>query len=68
LAARHDFRADILLHDGGDVADWRSLAGVVEIRRPVNNPPPVEECQREKCRRRDSTRAVIMFYRSYVLV
>jgi len=40
LAARHDCRSAIVLHDGGDVAeDRRSLAGVVEMCRPVNNPP-----------------------------
>ena len=32
----------MVLHDGGDVADWRALAGVFEIFRPVNNPPPTE--------------------------
>jgi len=29
----------IILHDGGDVWQWRALAGVVEICRPVNSPP-----------------------------
>ena len=39
LAVRHERRAAIVLHDVGDVSDWRSLAGVVEICCPVNNPP-----------------------------
>jgi len=42
LVARHKFHSAIVLQDGGDVADWRSLAGVVEICRPVNNPPPAD--------------------------
>jgi len=32
-------RYRIVLHDGGDVSDWRALAGVFEICRPVNNSP-----------------------------
>jgi len=27
------------LHDGGDVSDWRALAGVFGICCSVNNPP-----------------------------
>jgi len=42
LAARHESRAAIVLHDGGDVSDWRLLAGVFEICHPVNNSPPTE--------------------------
>jgi len=42
LAARHDCCAPLsyrIARDGGDVSDWRALAGVFEICRPVNNPP-----------------------------
>ena len=46
LAARHECRSAIVLHDGDDVSDWRSLVGVVEICRPVNNPPLSEYLKR----------------------
>jgi len=38
----HGCRAAVILHDGGDISDWRSLAGGIEICRPVNNLAPAE--------------------------
>jgi len=35
-------RYRIVLHGGGDDLEWRALAGVFEICRPVNNPPTAE--------------------------
>jgi len=39
LAHAKPCRYHTLLQDGDDVSDWRALAGVFEICRPVKNPP-----------------------------